>query len=401
MGIRVGVFFGGRSVEHEVSIISAIQAINALDKTKYDCIPVYITREDALYAGKDIGRIEAYRDIPELLKKSQRVLCLPRGGVCDLLKYPQKRFGNPRYASLDITFPIVHGTNVEDGGLQGFLKTLSVPFVGCDVTASAVGMDKYIQKTVLKANNIPVLDCQKVFVKAFFKDPPRTLAEIENALSYPVMVKPLNLGSSIGISQARNTGELQNALEYAFQFTNTALVEPAVANLKEINCAVLGDAEAAEASECEEPQSSGRILSYEDKYVSGPKGAGGAKGMSGAKRKLPADISGEQRETIRELAKKAFLALGCHGVVRVDFLLDTAAGRIWVNELNTIPGSLAFYLWEPLGISYRELLDRLIDLAFKRERENAALSYSYETAILSNFISNGAKGAKHPAGGAG
>jgi D-alanine-D-alanine ligase len=393
MGIRVGVFFGGRSVEHEISIISAIQAINALDKTKYDIIPVYITREDALYTGPDIGRIEAYRNIPELLKKSQRVLCVPRGGVCDLLKYPFKRFGNPRCASLDISFPITHGTNVEDGGLQGFLKTLSIPFVGCDITASAVGMDKYIQKTVLKDNGIPVLDCRRVFVKTYFKDPRSTLAEIEGALPYPVIVKPLNLGSSIGIGKAGTTGELQSALEYTFQFTNTALVEKAVVNLKEINCAVLGDEEAAEASECEEPQSSGAILSYHDKYVSGPKGTA-TKGMSGAKRKLPADISKEQRETIRELAKKTFQALGCHGVVRVDFLLDTEANQIWVNEINTIPGSLSFYLWEPLGIPYRELLDRLIALAFKRARENEDLSYSYETDILSNFISRGVKGVK-------
>lgn len=394
MGIRVGVFFGGRSVEHEISIISAIQAINALDKTKYDIVPVYITREDALYIGEDIGRIEAYRNIPELLKKSRRVLCVPHNGVCDLVKYPFKRFGNPLGASVDIAFPIVHGTNVEDGGLQGFLKTLSIPFVGCDVTASAVGMDKYIQKAVLKDNHIPVLDCRRVLAKTYFKDTPGILAEIEGALPYPVIVKPLNLGSSIGISDANNTGELRSALEYTFQFAHTALVEKAVVHLKEINCAVLGDGEAAEASECEEPQSSGAILSYRDKYVSGSKAGGGAKGMSGARRKLPADISGEQRETIRDLAKKTFQVLGCHGVVRVDFLLDTAADQIWVNEINTIPGSLAFYLWEPLGVPYRELLDRLISLAFKRERENANLSYSYETDILSNFISGGVKGAK-------
>ncbi|MDR2631501.1 MAG: D-alanine--D-alanine ligase [Spirochaetaceae bacterium] len=396
MGIRVGVFFGGRSVEHEISIISAIQAINALDKTKYDIIPVYITREDALYTGKDIGRIEAYQNIPELLKKSQRVLCVPRGGVCDLLKYPFKRFGNPLYATLDLSFPIVHGTNVEDGCLQGFLKTLSIPFVGCDVTASAVGMDKYIQKTILKDHKIPVLECLRVSVKNYFQYTRRVLAEIEGVFPYPLIVKPLNLGSSIGISKAAHTGELQSALEYTFQFTNTALVEKAVSPLKEINCAVLGDGETAEASECEEPQSSGVILSFEDKYVSGPKGAGGTKGMSGAKRKLPADISREQRETIRDLAKKTFQALGCHGVVRVDFLLDTAANQIWVNEINTIPGSLSFYLWEPLGIPYPELLDRLIALAFKRERENAELSYAYETDILSNFISGGVKGAKGP-----
>jgi D-alanine-D-alanine ligase len=394
MGIRVGVFFGGRSVEHEISIISAIQALNALDKTKYDAVPVYITREDALYTGNDIGRIEAYRDIPALLKKSRRVLGIARGGVCDLLKYPFRGFGNPVYASLDIAFPIVHGTNVEDGGLQGFLKTLSIPFVGCDVTASAVGMDKYIQKTVLKDNGIPVLDCRRVFVKTYFKDPEKTAGEIESAFPFPVMVKPLNLGSSIGIRKAFTPEELRDAFEYTFQFTNVALVEPAVSSLKEINCAVLGDLESAEASECEEPVSTGAILSYNDKYAAGGKGKNGAKGMSGAKRKLPADITPEQRETVRDLAKKTFQALGCNGVVRVDFLMDGAGGQIWVNEVNTIPGSLAFYLWEPLGMPYGELLDRLINLALKRERENANLSYSYETGILSHFTMDGAKGTK-------
>jgi len=396
MGIRLAIFFGGKTVEHEVSIISAIQAINSLDKSKYDLTPVYITKEGDLYVGPEVGTIEAYRDIPALLKKSQRVLLQRDGSRRLLLKYPLKKIGSPVYGEIDLAFPIVHGTNVEDGALQGFLKSLALPFVGCDVTASAVCMDKYVTKAVLKAGGIPVLDCRRVYVKNYFREPEVLLDQMETAFSYPLIVKPVNLGSSIGIKKAFDRGGLREAFEYAFEFTDVVLVEPAVANLKEINCAVLGDLESAEASECEEPINTDVILSYEDKYISGGKSGGksGSKGMSGAKRKLPADISPETRDTVRQMALDTFRALGCNGVSRIDFLQDTVSGQVWVNEINPIPGSLSFYLWEPLGLSYPRLLDRLIDLALKRERENADISFSFETNLLANFTSTGAKGAK-------
>ncbi|WP_010255996.1 D-alanine--D-alanine ligase family protein [Treponema primitia] len=392
MLIRVGVLFGGKSVEHEVSIISAIQAINGFDKTKYEIIPLYMTKEGALYAGDSTGKIEEYRNIPGLLKKSHRVIFVNDNGKFLLMKYPAKGFGKRMYASVDIVFPIVHGTNVEDGALQGYLKTLSVPFVGCDVAASAAGMEKYTQKAILKYNDIPVLDCVRVFSAAYFKDMDTIINQIEGSISYPLIVKPSNLGSSIGIKKALNRDELKGAFEYTFQYANIALVERAVTNLKEINCAVLGDQDLAIASECEEPINTDDILSYNDKYISG--GKNGSKGMSGAKRRLPADIAPETREEIRNLAIKTFQALGCNGVARIDFFIDLQSNKIFVNEINTIPGSLSFYLWEPIGISYTELLTRLINLTFKRERENAGISYCIDTNILANFTSTGAKGAK-------
>jgi D-alanine-D-alanine ligase len=296
------------------------------------------------------------------------------------------------YRSIDVAFPIVHGTNVEDGALQGYLRTMSIPFVGCDVAASAVGMDKYIMKSVLKDSGIPVLNCVSVYVKSYFKDAEGAVRDIERVIPYPAIVKPFNLGSSIGIKKAADSSGLMEALEYAFQYTDVALVERVFQNLKEINCAVLGDRESAEASECEEPISTDDILSYEDKYISG--GKSGSKGMSVAKRKLPADISAETRETARDLAVRTFKALGCSGVARVDMLMDTVSGEIWVNEINTIPGSLSFYLWTPLGVPYSELLDRLIELALKREREQAAISYSFSTDILSGFMPGSPKAAK-------
>jgi len=393
MGIKVGVFFGGRSAEHEVSVISGIQALHSFDRAKYDVVPVYITKDGYMYVGDGVGKIEEYRNIPALLKKSVRVTGVRDNGRFLLVRYPMKFFGSPVYSAIDVAFPIVHGTNVEDGALQGYFRTMSVPFVGSDVTASALGMDKHATKAILKYNGIPVLDCIRVPMKPFFKNTKSIISEIEEKIPYPVMVKPLNLGSSIGIKKAQNAEELEEGLEAVFQYTGEALAERAVPNLMEINCAVLGDTESAMASECEEPISASDFLNYSDKYVAGSKAGG--KGMSSAKRKIPADISAEMRDKIRDLALRTFHALGCCGVARVDFLIDTKSGDIWVNEINTIPGSLSFYLWSHVGLSYTQLLNRLVELAMKRERENASLSYSFDINLLADFAPTGLKnGAK-------
>jgi D-alanine-D-alanine ligase len=395
MKINVGVFFGGRSVEHEVSVISGLQALHGFDKEKYDAFPVYVSKEGYMYVGDALGEIEEYRDIPALLKKSRRVVGVQEDGRLLLVRYPMRRFGSSVCRAADVAFPVGHGTDMEDGALQGYFRTLSVPFVGCDVAASAVGMDKYMTKAVLKDAGLPVLDCARVPVKSFFKDTEIVLRNLEESVSFPMVVKPLNLGSSIGITKASDARELREALETVFHYANVALTERAVPNLREINCAVIGDPDSAVASECEEPLGAHLILDYSDKYLAGGKpGAGaGAKGMSAARRKFPADISPELRETVRDLAMRAFHALGCRGVARVDFLMDGESGRLWVNEVNTIPGSLSFYLWEPTGLSFGALLDRLVELALKRERENVAVTYSFETNILSGFAP-GAFGSK-------
>ncbi|MCL2010276.1 MAG: D-alanine--D-alanine ligase [Synergistaceae bacterium] len=389
MGMKVGVFFGGKSVEHEVSVISALQAAHSFDRTKYDVIPVYMTKDGYMYVGDRVGKIEEYRDIPSLLKNSLRVTGVMDNGRFLLVRYPMRRFGSSVYSAIDVAFPVVHGTNVEDGALQGYFKTMSVPFAGSDVTASALGMDKYAAKAVLKDCGIPVLNCKRVLMKPFFKNTKAVIREIEGEFPYPAVVKPLNLGSSIGVQKVSGATELEDALELAFQYAGVAVVERAVQNLREINCAVLGDADSAVASECEEPISAHSVLDYSDKYISG------GKGMSAAKRKFPADISPETRDKVRDLALKAFHALGCCGVARVDFLTDALSGDIWVNEVNTIPGSLSFYLWGPTklssGLSYTQLLDRLVELALKRERENSSLSYSLDINLLAGFAPGGLK----------
>lgn len=392
MKIRVGVFFGGKSVEHEVSVISGLQAYHSFDKEKYEPVPIYITKENELYTGEAAAEISSYKNIPALLKNSTRVFLLCEQGKVQLVQYPVKKFGSSVVGEIDVAFPVVHGAGVEDGSLQGFLRHYNIPIAGCDVTASAVTMDKYVMKTVLKDNDIPVLDCVVLNVKEFQRDEQAAFVKVEDKVSYPVIVKPVNLGSSVGIKVARDREGLWDALEYAFTFGVKVLVEHAIENLREINCAVLGDYEQAEASECEEPISSDEILSYEDKYVAGSKT--GSEGMRTARRELPANLTDKRREEIRQMAVKTFQALGCSGVSRIDFMIDKDVDKVYVNEINPIPGSLAFYLWEALGKPYSQLLDDMVKLALKREREEESMLTSFESNLLQNANLSGAKGVK-------
>ena len=392
MKTRVAMVFGGKSVEHEVSVISGIQAVMNMDTEKYEVIPVYMTKNNEMYIGDSVGDIESYKDIGELIKKSQRVIMLNEDGRIQLVPYPMKKFGKNNVIEFDVAFPVVHGTNVEDGAFQGYLKTIGVPFVGCDVTASAIGMDKYIMKTVLKESNVPVLDAQ-LYTLSDYAEMDALLDRVENELGYPVIVKPVNLGSSVGISVAKNRIELANSVDDAFKYATKVLIEHAITNLREINCSVLGDENEAVASECEEPLHTKDILSYEDKYVSNAKGSG-SKGMASVSRKIPADLTPEKREEVRELAVKSFKALGCNGVSRIDFMIDEDSGSLYFNEINTIPGSLAFYLWEPIGVSYKELLDRMIQLALKRVRTEEGLTFTFDTNILNQASFGGSKGGK-------
>lgn len=401
MKIKIAVLFGGKSVEHEISIISAVQAMRSMDRNKYDIIPVYITKSNEMYTGECMTRIEEYSNLKSLLAKSRRVTFVTDGKRTKLVKCDHKLFEKKLVSEIDLAFPIVHGTNCEDGTLHGYLKMMNLPLVGCDVTASAVGMDKYFMKTVFKDNGIPVLDCKCFTLKEYETSPEEIMNTAESEIGYPVIVKPVNLGSSVGIKKASDRQELADALENAFNFAGKILVERAVENLKEINCSVLGDVDDAEASECEQPVNSDKILSYEDKYISGSKGGaksgsktGGSKGMASLKRKIPADITAEQRNTIRALAVDAFKCLGCNGVVRIDFMMDEKSGEIFLNEINTIPGSLSFYLWEPLGVKYPQLLDRMIALALKRNREQAEISYAFDTNVLEGMTFGGSKGSK-------
>ncbi|HAE51978.1 MAG TPA: D-alanine--D-alanine ligase [Ruminococcus sp.] len=394
MKINMAVLFGGRSVEHEVSVISAVQAMASMNKEKYNIIPVYMTKKSEFYTGEKLMDINSFKDIPALLAECTECVFVRSEGKVQLIRQKTKMFGSNLISDIDIAFPIVHGTNVEDGALQGYLQTLDLPYVGCDVLASAVGMDKFVMKILLKDAGFPVLDCCR-FSSFDLDRIEECVAEVEKKFSYPVIVKPINLGSSVGISKAKDRDGLIKSMEEAFEFADRILVEPAVVQLKEINCSVVGDSEEAEASVCEEPvqASDDDILSYQQKYVGGGK-SGGSKGMATLKRKIPADITKEQDEFIRKTAVDAFKYLGCNGVTRIDFMIDMATDKIYINEINTIPGSLAFYLWEPKGVKYPQLLERMINLALKRHRRSEKINYTFDTNILSMGGSFGAKGSK-------
>ena len=388
MSINVGVFFGGSSVEHEISVISALQAIHAMDNNKYHIVPIYISKNGTMYTGKDLFDIDNYSDTDKLLAACNQITLGRSGESVFAFRNPPKRFGNNILSRIDVAFPIVHGTNCEDGTIQGFLELLKIPYVGSDIISSAIGMDKIITKQVLKENDIPMLDYISFYSREWRKQNEPILNEIETRLRYPVIVKPANLGSSIGIQKADNRYELEEAIDLAESFANKILIENAIIKLKEVNCAVLGDYENAYASLCEEPIGSDEILSYSDKYMS----KGSNKGMRSTMRKLPAELSADTEKYILELAVKTFKTVGCNGVVRIDFLIDLENNdKVYVNELNTIPGSLAFYLWEPTGKSFSQLLDDLIALAFKRDREKQQLLSTFSSNI---FTLKGSKGLK-------
>lgn len=377
MKIRVGVFFGGRTVEHEVSIITGLQAMHALDKDKYEAFPVYVTKEGLLYTGSEMSDTDNFKDIKSLLSKSTQIFIINENGKKKIVKYPFSKFGKNVLGDIDVAFLALHGTNGEDGTFQGYFESLNLPYTGCDIMSSAAGMDKVISKKVLKESGVPVVDYRWFNSFEWNRNQDKVTKYVEE-LGYPVIVKPANTGSSVGIKSARNREELQEAVENASQYSNRILVETMIESLREINCSVIGDAEEANASVCEEPVSSKDILTYQDKYLNN-----GSKGMGGAKRKIPAELSEERTQEVRNLAVETFRALGCSGVARIDFLIDKNTDKLYVNEINTIPGSLAFYLWEPLGKNFEKLTDELVRLALKRDRQKNQLIFSYESNILS------------------
>ena len=399
--IRAGVFFGGPSVEHEVSVITAMQAIQALDKNRYDVIPVYTTKNGELYTGAHLAQLESYRNIPEALKQAQKVVLQKEGKDVVLMLAKQKRFGSSIVTALDVALPIYHGTGGEDGVMQAHFERLGLPYTGPDVTSSAIGMDKWASKAMFKLHGVPCVEGVKVTQSQYFTDPEAAAQTIEKAVGYPAIIKPYNLGSSVGIHKCRDRASLLEGLEDAFLYSQAVLAERAVQNLREINCAVLGDSEEARASVCEEPLNATDILTYADKYQSGgktgktgAKSGGGSKGMQSLARVVPADLSPEMTEKVQQLAIDAFRAIGACGCSRIDFLLDNQTGELFANEINTIPGSLAFYLWEKSGLTFSQLMDEMIRLALKRQRQQSLLHRSFETNLLQHAQIGGAKAGK-------
>ncbi len=389
MKTNIGVFFGGRSTEHEISVISASQAMAAIDRDVYDVTPVYITKEGRWFTGEALTEVSNYRDPKKLLQQCSEVYMRPAYGDSNLYLARRKMFGTDVAAHIDVAIPVLHGANGEDGTIQGLFDLIGLPFAGCDVLASANGMDKITMKMILQACEVPVVDYVWFTDKEWFDNRQEVVDRIESKIGYPVIVKPSNLGSSVGIGRAADRERLVQCVTDATSYSSRIIVEHMVDNLKEINCSVLGDCDEYQTSVCEEPIKSGEILSYEDKYMGGSKGS---KGMQASAKRIPADLPEATSDRIRFLAGETFRVLSCHGVSRVDVIMDEDNGQIYVNEINTIPGSLSFYLWEASGIPFAELMDRLVKLALKRDRQRQRKTTTYDANIFA--MGGGVKGEK-------
>ena len=375
--IRVGVVFGGRSGEHEVSLASAQSVMAAMDAEKYDIVPVGITKEGRWIASGDpvlaLSDGDATKSCPAAL------LSDPSGKGLVRLEETDRALRATPLAELDVVFPVLHGPYGEDGTVQGLLELANMPYVGAQVTASAVAMDKVIFKDVIRAHGLPTVDHETIKRKAWCTDPESILDTVEARFPYPVFTKPANLGSSVGISKCQSREELESGLEDAARYDRRMLVEPAVPAAREIEVSVLGNDEPI-ASLPGEIVPSRDFYSYEAKYLD--------EGEEASDLLIPAPLSTEMTELVRDLAVQTYLAIDCAGMARVDFLLSGVEcdGRdppaLYVNEMNTIPGftKISMYpkLWEATGIPYSELIDRLIELALERHRDKASTEVSYQ-----------------------
>lgn len=406
MKIRVGVFFGGQSVEHDISIITASQAIAAIDRDVYEVVPVYIDKTFNWYTGEALFDVMNFKNIPALKKASTRVSLQNKDGKYVLAGSKKGLFSKPLEQEIDVAFPIMHGTNGEDGAIQGYFEMIGIPYVGCRIAAAAVGQDKVFMKNILRDSGISITDFTWCFKSDWEQNKDSFIEQTIATTGLPAIIKPASLGSSIGISKANTKEELYASIDDAFQYDVKVLVERCVNELVEVNATVLGDFEKAETAVLERVMGNGEFLDFKDKYQSndgskGAKGAdttsgskGGASGMAATNRVIPADISEQQTKKITDLAFQTFKVLNSSGVCRIDFMIDGQTEAIYVNEINTIPGSLAFYLWQEAGVDFTMLTTRLIENAITFERRKQAMTFTFESTVLQNLGKSGSKGAK-------
>lgn len=386
--INIGVFFGGTSVEHEVSIITAQQAIaQLLNMSDYNVVPIYISKKNRWYTGDYLLEVEHYKDLDKVIKNAQEVQMVKGERSAVLIKHPIQRFKDAFVTTVDIGFPIIHGTGGEDGTLQGFLEHMDIPYVGCNVLAASLTMDKIASKLFLKSSGIRVVEGEWFYTHHWLSYKDAIIEDLEKKLGYPMIVKPSDIGSSVGVTPAKNRSELLDAIELARNFTSRMLVEKMLIGMREINISVVGDSEKLELSVCEEPISASDFLTYEEKYVN----SGQTKGMSAAKRQIPANITTDMQSEIERMAAESFIALDCAGVTRIDFMIDKIMGLPHINEFNTIPGSLSFYLWEATGKPFSKMLEDMIDAAHRTYRRKKSINRSNSINILSTADLKGIK----------
>jgi len=391
--MQVGVIFGGRSVEHEVSIVTAHQLMAVL-ADRHSVVPVYITRDGRWLTGPALNDLDVFKTERWDAVGEEAVLA-PVTGTGGLTIHGGRLKG-PRAVALDVVIPAIHGTFGEDGTLQGVLEMAGLPYAGSSVTASAVGMDKVAMKAALAANDLPVVP--DVFLDFGDKRDLQAAADrVEQALTYPVFVKPVKAGSSVGIGKASDRATLLELMEVAGSYDRRVLVEKAMQDCVEINCSVLGGASRApRPSVCEQPVAWEEFLSFEDKYMRGGGKSGEAsktsEGMASLERQIPAQISEELTKQVQDNAVRAFRAVGAEGVARIDSFVNIDSGETWVMEINTTPGSFSFYLWEASGLSFPDLAQELIDIALERHAETEELMFTFDSGMLAKASLGGKRG---------
>lgn len=393
--LQLGVFFGSRSCEHEVSIISAVQLMRAADPEKYDVIPVYISQKGIWYTGESLKEIQSYTPFVENSPGIQAVSLDLTPGSGALIAYQPSRglFGGLKQvvlARLDCACLVFHGLHGEDGAIQGLLEMANLPYTSPGVASSAIGMDKILMKQFFRGAQLPVLDSQWYAARQWQEDAQGVTAAIEGELGYPVFVKPANLGSSIGVSRADDADSLQEAMELAFSYDRRVLVEKGLDKPIELNCAVMGYDGQCRASVLEMPNSGGEVLTFAEKYLQG----GTGKGMASLARIVPAPIEDSLRDEIQALSRKIFTLMDCKGVVRIDYMFDRVTENVYITEINTIPGSLAYYLWEAGGMPYPQVIDEMVKYALAAHKDKNRRSYAFESDILKHISLGGKTGGK-------
>lgn len=368
--IRVAVLFGGKSGEHEVSIASAKSVMGAMSSDRYEVLPVGITKQGRWLTSGDPLAALASPDEPALLGEAAEGEApgVPANAIQSAAARELVPGASAKFPAVDVVFPVLHGTLGEDGTVQGLLELADLPYVGSGVLGSAVGMDKVAMKAILEANGLPVVEYVAVARKAWRREPEATMDRVEARFTYPVFVKPANMGSSVGISKAHDRTELAASLKLAARFDRRLLVERAV-NARELECSVLGNDEPV-ASVVGEVVPCNEFYDYKAKYINGDSAL-----------YIPADLPAEVARQVQDLSVRAFLALDCAGMARADFLLCRDTGTLYLSELNTIPGftEISMYpkLWEASGLPYPQLIDRLIELALERYEDKAGVEHSY------------------------
>lgn len=390
MKIKIGVIYGGETVEHEVSVISALQAMNNLNEDKYDIVPIYISKDRIWYTGHMLRDIEFYKEFEDEKKYAIKVMLYKKGKTF-LLQRTTGLFRKD-ITDLDVILPVVHGNNVEDGSLAGLLDSIGIPYVGSHVLGGALGQDKVVMKQVMESVNLPIVPYTWFYDSEYLDNKENILKEIKK-IGYPVIVKPATLGSSIGIEVAKNEKDIESKIEDAMEYDTKIVVEKVIENLTEVNASVLGNYEYQKVSPLEEVMGEDEILSFADKYLGNAKSKGTAsKGMASTSRIVPARISEKLTKEIQDTAKQVFKVLNLSGVCRVDFLIDNKENKFYVNEPNTCPGSLSFYLWKEAGMKYSELLDEMVSIAIKEYKHKNQKTMSFKSSIFDGF--NGSKGLK-------